>query len=101
MPVEGQLGLGIVITQRVVRPMSRLKRLLRKVTAGKLDIREVNNVTIEGYSGNEIVFSSLDGSREKDKRAEGLRAVSAMGREDNTGLGLSVKIRAQHSRSPS
>src|SRR5688572_28845480 len=59
-------------------------------STGKLDIREVNNVTIEGYSGNEIVFTSLDGSREKDRRAEGLRAVSAMGLEDNTGLGLSV-----------
>src|SRR5262245_38180894 len=59
-------------------------------STGKLDIREVNNVTIEGYNGNEIVFSSLDGSREKDKRAEGLRAVSSMGLEDNTGLGLSV-----------
>jgi hypothetical protein len=59
-------------------------------SSGKLDIREVNNVTIEGYSGNEIVFSSLDGSKEKDRRAEGLRAVSAMGLEDNTGIGLSV-----------
>lgn len=59
-------------------------------STGKLDIREVNNVTIEGYAGNEIVFSSLDGSREKDRRADGLRAVSAMGLEDNTGLGLSV-----------
>lgn len=59
-------------------------------STGRLEIREVNNVTIEGYSGNEIVFTSLDGSREKDRRADGLRAVSAMGLEDNTGLGLSV-----------
>ena len=59
-------------------------------SSGRLEIREVNNVTIEGYNGNEIVFSSLDGSREKDKRAEGLRAVSSMGLEDNTGIGLSV-----------
>jgi DUF4097 and DUF4098 domain-containing protein YvlB len=60
-------------------------------SSGKLEIKEVNNVTIEGYGGNEIVFSSLDGSREKDRRADGLRAVSAMGLEDNTGIGLSVK----------
>lgn len=59
-------------------------------TSGKLLISEVNNVTIEGYDGKEIVFSSMDGSREKDKRAEGLRAVSGMGLEDNTGIGLSV-----------
>jgi hypothetical protein len=59
-------------------------------STGKLEIREVNNVTIEGYNGNEIIFSSLDGAREKDSRAAGLRAVSSMGLEDNTGLGLSV-----------
>jgi predicted membrane protein len=59
-------------------------------STGRLEIREVNNVTIEGYNGNEIVFSSLDGSREKDDRAKGLRAVSSMGLEDNTGIGLSV-----------
>lgn len=57
---------------------------------GKLIITEVNNVVVEGYNGNEIVFSSLDGSREKDKRAEGLRAVSGMGLEDNTGIGIAV-----------
>ena len=59
-------------------------------SSGKLEIKEVNNVTIEGYNGNEIVFSSLDGSREKDRRADGLRAVSNMGLEDNTGIGLAV-----------
>jgi hypothetical protein len=60
-------------------------------SSGKLVIQEVNKVTIEGYNGNEIVFSSLDGPREKDSRAEGLRAISAMGLEDNTGIGLSVQ----------
>lgn len=59
-------------------------------SSGKLDIREVNNVTIEGTNGNEIIFTSLDGSRHKDKRAEGLRAVSSLGLEDNTGIGLAV-----------
>lgn len=59
-------------------------------TSGKLLIGEVNNVSIEGYDGKEIIFSSMDNSREKDKRADGLRAVSSMGLEDNTGIGLSV-----------
>lgn len=60
-------------------------------TTGKLHIVEVNDVTIEGYDGKEIVFSSRSNDREHDKRAEGLRAVSSLGLEDNTGLGLSVK----------
>lgn len=59
-------------------------------SSGRLDIREVNRIRIEGYSGNEIVFTSFDGSRERDDRAKGLRAVSSLGLEDNTGLGLSV-----------
>jgi hypothetical protein len=59
-------------------------------TSGRLDISEVNQVTIEGTTGNEIIFSSRDHDREDDDRAKGLRAVSSMGLEDNTGLGLSV-----------
>jgi len=58
-------------------------------STGRLEINEVNNVSIEGYNGNEIVFSSLE-SRDRDPRAQGLRAVSANGLEDNTGIGLAV-----------
>lgn len=59
-------------------------------SSGRLEIVEVNNVTVEGHSGNEIVFSAQNFSKEKDSRAEGLKAVSSMGLEDNTGFGLSV-----------
>lgn len=60
-------------------------------SSGKLLIKEVNSVVIEGYNGNEIIFSYRDGAREHDKRADGLRAISSMGIEDNTGMGLSVQ----------
>ena len=59
-------------------------------STGRLEIKEVNNVVIEGTTGNEIVFSSRDGKREDDERARGLRSISTGGLEDNTGLGLSV-----------
>jgi hypothetical protein len=59
-------------------------------STGTLEIREVNSVKIEGYSGNEIVFTSRDHDRDDDERAKGLRAISSMGLEDNTGIGLSV-----------
>lgn len=59
-------------------------------SSGRLEISEVNSVSIEGYNGNEIIFTSTDHSRENDERAKGLRAVSSMGLEDNTGLGLSI-----------
>ena len=59
--------------------------------SGRLWIREVNHVTVEGYDGNEIVFTSRNHDRGDDQRAKGLRALSSLGLEDNTGLGLSVK----------
>ncbi len=59
-------------------------------STGRLEIKEVNNVIIEGYAGNEIVFTSRDGKRDEDKRAQGLRSISNNGLEDNTGFGLSV-----------
>ena len=59
-------------------------------SSGRLEIKEVNEVTIEGYNGNEIVFSSRDNDRDGDDRAKGLRAISSLGLEDNTGIGLSV-----------
>ncbi len=58
--------------------------------SGKLVIKEVGSVSIEGYAGNEIVFTSMDYKTEKDKRAEGLKAINSMGLEDNTGIGLAV-----------
>lgn len=59
-------------------------------SSGRLEIKEVGHVTIEGYNGNEIVFTSDSRDRERDERAQGLRALSSLGLEDNTGLGLSV-----------
>jgi hypothetical protein len=60
-------------------------------SSGKLVIKELNDLTVEGHTGNEIIFSLLDGPIEKDKRAEGLRSINSMGLDDNTGLGLSVQ----------
>ncbi|MEO8471979.1 MAG: DUF4097 family beta strand repeat-containing protein [Chryseolinea sp.] len=59
-------------------------------STGKLEIKEVNHISVEGYSGNEIVFTTSSGGRDKDPRAKGLKAVSSNGLEDNSGLGLSV-----------
>lgn len=61
-------------------------------STGRLEIKEVNQITIEGYNGNEIVFSSHDQDRDEDEdnRSKGLRAISSLGLEDNTGIGLSV-----------
>lgn len=58
-------------------------------STGKLAIY-TGRATVEGYAGNEIIFSSMDNHRDKDERADGLRALSGLGLEDNTGLGVNV-----------
>jgi predicted membrane protein len=57
--------------------------------SGRMEIH-LGRVTVEGHNGSEIIFSSNDHHKEKDKRSEGLRAVSSLGLEDNTGLGINV-----------
>lgn len=57
--------------------------------SGRLEIY-LGRVTVEGYNGSEIVFSSQDGRGEKDERSVGLKAINGMGLDDNTGLGINV-----------
>ncbi len=57
--------------------------------SGRLELY-LGRVTVEGHSGNEIIFSSRDRNREEDERAKGLRAINGLGLEDNTGLGINV-----------
>ncbi|HYG01522.1 MAG TPA: DUF4097 family beta strand repeat-containing protein [Chryseosolibacter sp.] len=57
--------------------------------SGRLEIL-IGKVTVEGHSGNEIIFSSDSDHDDKDERAEGLRSVNSLGLEDNTGLGINV-----------
>jgi predicted membrane protein len=79
------IALGFVVTGAIYAQEYKLSK-----SAGTLEIREVNNVSIEGHAGSEIIFSSRGHDRDDDGRAKGLRAISSMGLEDNTGIGLSV-----------
>ncbi|HEX9650508.1 MAG TPA: DUF4097 family beta strand repeat-containing protein [Cyclobacteriaceae bacterium] len=56
----------------------------------KINFNEINKLEIEGTTGSEIIITTTDRSRAKDERATGLKAISSMGLEDNTGLGLSA-----------
>ncbi len=58
-------------------------------SSGRLELN-IGRVTVEGHTGNEIIFSSRNYRESKDERAEGLRAINSLGLEDNTGLGIHV-----------
>ncbi len=57
--------------------------------SGKLYLN-LNGARIEGYAGNEIIFSNQSVADEEDERAKGLQALSSSGFIDNTGLGINV-----------
>lgn len=60
---------------------------------GRLELH-VGRARIEGHSGNEIIFTSRDGDKERDPRAEGLATINSLGLKDNTnGLGLNVTVK--------
>jgi hypothetical protein len=82
-------GLMIIAAALVASVLYAQEYKVAKST-GRLEIKEVNHVTIEGHTGNEIIFSVRNNDRDDDGRAKGLRAISSMGLEDNTGLGLAV-----------
>lgn len=57
---------------------------------GKLVINNISNLSVEGYDGKDIIFSTVSKQENKnDPRASGLRPLSAVG-FDNTGIGISV-----------
>jgi hypothetical protein len=58
-------------------------------SSGRLEIN-IGRVTVEGYNGNEIIFTSKDRDKEEDERAKGLRSINSLGLDDNTGLGINV-----------
>jgi hypothetical protein len=58
-------------------------------STGKLVIN-LSSVTVEGYTGTEIVFSSENSQKNEDDRAKGLRPINGSGIQDNTGLGINV-----------
>lgn len=80
------LVVGIVIAAIGVAFCQEFK--IAKST-GRLELN-IGRVTVEGYGGNEIIFTSKDRKEKEDERANGLRAINGSGLEDNTGLGINV-----------
>jgi len=59
-------------------------------SSGQLNLK-VAGAIVEGYNGNEIIFSLPKVKNEVvDERAKGLRVINGSGFVDNTGLGLDI-----------
>jgi hypothetical protein len=59
-------------------------------SSGRLELK-IGRVTVEGHNGNEIIFSGRDRDKKDDERSKGLKEISGLGIEDNTGLGINVE----------
>lgn len=60
------------------------------VNSGKVVFSEVHKVKFVGYSGNGLLIKGQDEDHEESERAKGLKLISGLGLEDNTGIGLST-----------
>ncbi|MEQ8364582.1 MAG: DUF4097 family beta strand repeat-containing protein [Cyclobacteriaceae bacterium] len=80
----------LLIVLALIPWMTKAQEFKVAKSNGRLEVH-LGRVLIEGYNGNEIVFSSQEGKNSKDERAEGLRAINGLGLEDNTGLGINVE----------
>ncbi|UII21110.1 DUF4097 family beta strand repeat-containing protein [Fulvivirga ligni] len=60
------------------------------MSSGLLELSELYDVQVEGYSGNEVIISTK-GKYDIPERAKGLKPINGLGLTDNTGVGLSVK----------
>lgn len=58
--------------------------------SGLLELSELMEVYVEGYTGNEVIITVGNGFKIPE-RAKGLRPVNGLGMVDNTGIGLLVK----------
>ena len=82
--------ISIVLVALLVSGLTYAQEFKVAKSTGRLNLH-IGRVTVEGHSGNEIIFSSRDGrDKDEDKRAQGLRPVSGSGYEDNTNLGINV-----------
>jgi predicted membrane protein len=86
--MNNKVGMVLTIMLVAVGCLKAQEYKVQKST-GRLEIN-IGRVTVEGHSGNEIIFSSKESKRDKDDRAEGLRSINSLGLEDNTGLGINV-----------
>jgi predicted membrane protein len=79
----------IVLSLALMTGLANAQEYKVAKNSGRLELN-IGRVTVEGHTGNDIIFTSNNNRGEKDERAEGLRALNGLGLEDNTGLGINV-----------
>lgn len=82
--ITDSLGKNTIPDSAFVKKEFRFKK-----SSGTIVINS-SNVSIEGYEGNEVIFTLKVLSEDVDEKAVGLVKLSSSGTIDNTGIGLNV-----------
>ena len=80
----------VILGLFLASPVARAQEYKVAKNTGRLEIN-IGKVTVEGYAGNELVFTSRDHEKKDDERSKGLKEINGLGLDDNTGLGINVE----------
>ena len=87
--------LALCVLLSAAMTVSAQKEYKLAKTSGSLTLN-LSGAIIEGYSGNEVIFSVPTKDEKKiDERAKGLREINGSGLNDNTGIGLDVSTKGE------
>ncbi len=81
----------LIIAVALITFSARAQEYKVAKSSGRLELH-LGQVTVEGYNGNEIIFSAREREKERDPRSEGLTPINSLGLTDNTGLGVNVSV---------
>jgi len=90
MKISQQLIFTIFIILFLMSGIAAQDFKIKLSKGNKLVFNQIENLTIEGYNGSELVVKGQAEIKEQEERAQGLQVFEGSGNVDNTGLGLSV-----------
>ncbi|WP_167457291.1 DUF4097 family beta strand repeat-containing protein [Sphingobacterium detergens] len=69
----------------------RVWKEIKVPNVGEKLLLKFDNVSIEGYSGKDVVITAKVEQQEENDRAKGLRVVNGSGLSDNSGMGMNIQ----------
>jgi len=69
----------------------RVWKEIKVPNVGEKLLLKFDNVSIEGYSGKDVVITAKVEEQEENDRAKGLRVVNGSGLSDNSGMGMNIQ----------
>lgn len=72
----------------------RVWKEIKVPNVGEKLLLKFDNVSVEGYSGKDVLITANVEEQEDNERAKGLRVVNGSGLSDNSGMGMNIQNNA-------